>query len=138
MNCCNDYGQCRQGHGCPARDSDAMTMPEAEAQIAELLAENSQLAHGMHRAQADLAEMIDQIERIDLGAWAQIKYAHDNGLPIPQIERPRASDSLPIVMLDDGWIDADRRRFLMNTAAVMAFGFGLFMLGVVAASPALP
>ena len=19
MNCCNDYGQCTQGHGCPAR-----------------------------------------------------------------------------------------------------------------------
>lgn len=19
MNCCNDYGECKQGHGCPAR-----------------------------------------------------------------------------------------------------------------------
>lgn len=21
MNCCNDFGECKQGHGCPARET---------------------------------------------------------------------------------------------------------------------
>lgn len=24
MNCCNDYGQCKQGYGCPGRENDRL------------------------------------------------------------------------------------------------------------------
>ncbi len=26
MNCCDDYGQCQQGHGCPARTTPAQCL----------------------------------------------------------------------------------------------------------------
>lgn len=28
MNCCNDFGQCTQGHGCPARTTRQYTCAE--------------------------------------------------------------------------------------------------------------
>lgn len=28
MNCCNEYGQCKQGHDCPARPTPLPTLAE--------------------------------------------------------------------------------------------------------------
>jgi len=38
MNCCDDYGQCDQGHDCPARKKDPLDIkPVSFDQIADLL-----------------------------------------------------------------------------------------------------
>ena len=37
MNCCNDFGECKQGHGCPVREEPVSFSPKKQRRFMDML-----------------------------------------------------------------------------------------------------
>ena len=102
----------------------ARSEPELEALVSGLETENAKLREELERTRRDLYKVIEQIERLDLVAWTQIRYAVDNRIPVPEVD-------LPVTMFPDR---ADEiRRHLRLVAAVFSLSLAMFLCGLFAA-----
>lgn len=112
----------------------ALSLPEAEARIAQLEDQRAWLRAELFRTRSDMADVVEQIEPLDMCAWAQIKYAVDNGLPIPEVKRQpargRRQTDLQVEMLDEDPMSSAALRFITKCGVFFIWGFFMFGIGV--------